>query len=243
MTILVDTPVYHPLVNVCIERLLPLHALDWGEPVARLWVDPPAVVVGRSTPLEENVDLALAGSMGIPIIRRNTGGGAVFHDFGNVNISVVVPTRDRVSPLEVYRVGTRVILEALKRLGLNGWVENHSDVVVDGWKVSGGAAFVSMRYYLFHATLLVKTDHVLVSMITPPRLDLVRKGVYSPAKYRPRSLASMVDGLSMSEALEAVVYGLEEVFGPIRTVGWEDGRGCPAEAWMGVPHFFIREHR
>jgi len=234
MTVLVDTPVYHPRLNVCMDALLPRHALGWGEPAARVWFNPPVIVVGRNTVLEENVNMRLAESLGIPVVRRVTGGGAVFHDYGNLNVSVAVPTEERVSPLYVYKRGTSVVLQALERLGLEGWVENHSDVIVDGWKVSGGAAYVSRKYYLYHGTLLVNTDHEIVSQLTPPRHDLVAKGLYTPSKYRPRSLASLLGGVSWGEAFEALLGAIETVFGVFTGISWEDGRTCPAEHWVGT---------
>ena len=184
-------------------------------PVVILWASRPALVIGRSLGYCEEVDCAAARSAGVPVVRRHTGGGAVFHDEGNLVFSVTTPAGRRLAVDEVYRWGTGFILEALGRLGVRAWVENEGDVVVDGWKVAGSAARSGRGAALYHAVVLVWSDMRLAELLRPP-LWRVEEGLVTPAKYRPRPLSSLA-GLSYSDVecsllgvAEDVLHGLDE---------------------------------
>ena len=192
-----------PHLNLALEEAI-LNHVNRGAlgRVVRVWVNPPSVIIGYMLPPCSEVRCGEAERLGLPVVRRPSGGGAVYHDWGNVNISIFMPERLGVD--EIYGRGTGVLLEALRLLGLEGHVENTSDVVVDGWKVSGSAAVIKSRSSLFHATLLVDADLETLRRVLRPRLEDVAQGKVSPAKYRPNNLASMT-GVSMREAVEALL--------------------------------------
>ncbi len=178
-----------------------------------LWASRPALVIGRSLGYCEEVDCAAARRAGVPVVRRHTGGGAVFHDEGNLVFSVTTPARRRLAVEEVYRWGTGFIVDALSRLGVKAWVENEGDVVVGGWKVAGSAARSGSGAVLYHAVVLVWSDMRLAGLLRPP-LWRVKAGLVTPAKYRPRPL-SVLAGLSYYDVerslLEAVEAGSSEL--------------------------------
>lgn len=191
-----------PLTNLALEEAILHWAYETGDTVYRIWINRPAVVIGVSTDPEEEVDLALAGELGIPVLRRFSGGGAVYHDMGNINISVYWPRRI-MDITWIYREGTGLIRSVLSRLGLESRVENMSDVVVKGYKVSGSSAWIG-RATLFHATLLVDSDIELLRRVTRPRWDLVRSGRVTPAKYNPMNISSFID-IDVDRAVEAIL--------------------------------------
>ncbi len=174
--------------------------------VLLVWRHRPSVVVGRSTRLDLEVDCEAAVRLGIPVMRRKSGGGAVYHDEGNINFSLILPTPSdkRVYPGWIYSVGTLLLRGLIGLLGLESWVENKSDIVVDGWKVSGGAAYISAGKALYHATLLVESNIPLLHMLVKPRLDLVAKGFVTPAKYRPANLSTFDSTLTINKVLRAL---------------------------------------
>ncbi len=178
----------------------------------RIWVNMPSIVIGYSQAPCEEVECGEASRLGIPIIRRVSGGGSVYHDLGNINVSIIMPSKG-LKPLdEVYSEATSIILGALSRLGVRAWVENHSDVVVKGYKVSGTAAALKHRAYLVHSTLLVASNIELLRKLLRPRLDRVARGEVTPAKYNPNNLRDL-EGVSMGEAIEALKAELEDRFG------------------------------
>jgi lipoate-protein ligase A len=207
----------NPPRNLAVEEAL-LRSVCRGSrgTVARVWFNSTSIIIGRTLGYCEEVDCKAAEKLGVGVYRRITGGGAVYHDEGNINVTVIWPSRGRAGVDEVYRRGTGIVLRALEELGLEGWVENVSDVVIEGWKVSGSAAYVSPCASMFHATLLVDADLDAMRALLKPRLDRVARGEVTPAKYNPNNLRDIA-GVSVGEAvrglrkaLEAVLGGLEE---------------------------------
>ena len=192
-----------PPLGLAFEETL----LRKASPTVAVWRHWSSVIVGRSTRLDLEVDCDMARSLGVPVYRRMSGGGAVYHDPGNINISMIIPTQGRAGYREVYRIGLNLVKEILHRLNLHPHVENLTDVVVMGWKVSGSAAYLTGRAALYHATLLVEADIARLHMLVKPRLDLVEKGIVTPAKYRPRNISSIRPNISMDK----VVSTIEEV--------------------------------
>ncbi len=203
-----------PWMNLAIEEALVVKSGEWGVPLARVWIQGPAVVVGYSLPFCSEADCRLARLLGVPVVRRFTGGGAVYHDWGNLNLALAVPRRLGVEAL--LSLGTGAMLEALRLLGVRAWVENEGDIVVGGCKVSGSAAGVKVRSSLYHATLLVDTDSGLVRRLTPGRPERVERGEVTPAKYRPCSLRELGFEASIDGAVRALVTAAERAMGALR---------------------------
>ena len=184
-------------------------ALLRGYPAPRVlvWRHRPVVVAGRSS--REGLDYSCewARALGVPVVRRRSGGGAVFHDEGNINIAIILPGRR--SPGELYSLLHRALGLALTLLGVEHWAENGSDLIArGGFKVSGAAALLAREGSLAHATLLVESMDPLIPLLTPPRLDLVQRGAVTPAKYRPRSLRSLNPSAGLGRTLGALVEAL-----------------------------------
>lgn len=204
----------NPAINIALEEVL-LESVRSGArgPLARIWVNPPSVVIGYSLKPCEEVYCDEVLRLGIPILRRVSGGGAVYHDYGNINVTLVKPTEKLKQVDEVYREITDLILRVLERLGVRGWVENLNDVVVKGFKVSGSSAALRSGGYLVHATLLVSANLELLRRVIRPRIDRVLRGEVTPAKYNPGNLRDIA-GVSLREVLEAIRGAIEDFYGP-----------------------------
>ena len=216
----------NPGWNLAVEEaLLDSVARSLRPGVVRLWINSRAVVIGRGLEPCLEVRCSEASRLGVPVYRRSSGGGAVYHDEGNLNITLVERVPGRIHVEEAYRRGTSLLLGALARLGVRAWVENLSDVVVDGWKVSGGAAHLRKDAYLYHATLLVDADLGVLHRVIRPRLDRVERGEVTPAKYRPRNLGDLA-GVEMPDAISAVLEEATERWGlePTGLMPWEEDR-------------------
>lgn len=146
------------------------HEAAWGEYVREsgqgmllLWRGGlAAVVLGRSQVIEKEVDLAACRHYSVPILRRTSGGGAVLQTEGVLNYSLLLPERNRLSFNAGFRLGTWLVQEALRRLGLESSVQGVSDVTVKGRKVSGNAIARVNRVFLVHGTLLADMDKGLL---------------------------------------------------------------------------------
>jgi lipoate-protein ligase A len=149
------------------ENLARDEALARTEPVTptvRLWRSSPSVVVGRAQVTTAEVDLAACRRLGIPVLRRFTGGGTVYHDPGNLNVTIVLERQDerlraRVHDglAGVYGLVLEPLAAAIHSLGSEVTGDGRG-LWIGGRKVSGAAAWLGARAILVHATLLVDAD-------------------------------------------------------------------------------------
>lgn len=206
---------YEPAAAVALDEVL-LESVKRGqrEELVRIWINGPSAVIGYSLSPCEEVRCEEARRLGIPVVKRASGGGAVYHDFGNINVSVIRLSESTPMIDEIYEEITSIIIESLRELGLFAHVENKNDVVVGEHKVSGSAAAVRGRAYLAHATLLVSTNMEVLKRIIIPRLDRVERGEVTRAKYNPANLRDIA-GVSLSQAMGALYGALERRYGSL----------------------------
>ncbi len=121
------------------------------------------VVVGHGQHVDREVDVVACERDGVPVLRRASGGGTVFHDLGNLNITTVLP--GEVEPLK--SLGP-LMADAVGRLGLDARVGDRG-LFVGGLKLCGFAAFRSREGVLAHSTLLVTTDSRAVGAYLTPQ--------------------------------------------------------------------------
>ena len=157
-----------PRTNLAREEAIARHvAADAAAPtpVLRLWRDAPCAVIGRFQLAAAEVDLAAAAALGAPVLRRFTGGGTVWHDPGNLNVSVVLRPEDAVLAADpslrrlpgLYRLVLAPLAAAVRALGVAAKMTERDIMAPDG-KLSGVAAWLGGRALLVHATLLVDAD-------------------------------------------------------------------------------------
>lgn len=167
----------NPFSNLALEACFCRMAAQTGRPVLYLWQNDPCVVIGCSQNPWLECDLAAMDTDGIALVRRRTGGGAVYHDGGNLNYSFCLPEK-LFSEDRQYRV----VLTALRSLGISVERTGRNDLVADGRKISGSAFLHGSGAALQHGTLLVSSDlSVFARYLTPEREKFAAKGVKSVA--------------------------------------------------------------
>lgn len=142
-----------PAYNLAAEEWLLTHTAD---DVFMLWRNAKAVIVGRNQNTLSQIDEAFVREHGIPVVRRLTGGGAVFHDLGNVNFTFIALGHTG-REIDFGRF-TRPIVEALGAMGVACAFEGRNDLAIDGRKISGNAQHVAKDRVLHHGTLLFAAD-------------------------------------------------------------------------------------
>lgn len=124
------------------------------QPVFRLWRNDASIIVGLHQNAYAEINVEYVRHNNIPVVRRLSGGGAVFHDLGNVNFTFI-DTRDKTEDTAtMFARFTRPILDAMAALGINASLEGRNDLVIDGKKFSGNAVAVYKNRILQHGTLL-----------------------------------------------------------------------------------------
>ncbi len=163
------------------EALLILRGRNRAPDTIRLYVmKPSAVTIGYFQKVSESVNLAYVEEMGIPVVRRITGGGAVLHDEkGEVTYSVITSTSkvpDNI--LESYRMICEGIIRALESFGLEAEFSPVNDVLVEGKKISGSAQARVQDAVLQHGTLMYDTNlENLSRALIVPKEKLISHGV------------------------------------------------------------------
>lgn len=212
--LLYETP-DDPYYNLAFEEAVPRARGCGAVPdTLRIWRNRSAVVIGYFQRAEEEVNLDEAERRGVAVVRRFTGGGAAYHDLGNINYAVSVASKGPVAE-EVKRAFGELVrapVEALRRLGYDASVENVNDIVVAGRKVSGTAATVAWGSTFLHGALLVSASlSTLASVLRVSPKKLMDKGV-SSVKYRVTNLVD-VRPVGTAELVEALASAFAAVLG------------------------------
>lgn len=161
------------------QALLELHARGTIGPVLRLYGwDPSALTIGYSQHWSEDVDQDACARQGVPVVRRTTGGGAVFHD-NEITYSLVAPAAllgENI--LESFRNVSRALVAALRILGLDAEFAPLNDITVNGKKISGNAQVRHKGSILQHGTILLGLDlDKMFSLLRVPDAKLKRKNL------------------------------------------------------------------
>jgi len=121
-----------------------------------IWRNEPSVIIGKHQNTSREINHPFIESINLPVIRRITGGGTVYHDLGNINFSFIYT--DRKGNLVDFRFFTKPVILFLQELGLDASFEGKNNITVNRLKVSGNSAHIFRNKVLHHGTLLFNTD-------------------------------------------------------------------------------------
>ena len=165
----------NPHYNLAVEEYL---FRNEREDVCMLWQNEPTVVIGKNQNAFAEVDLEPLRRNGVHLARRITGGGAVYHDLGNVNFSFI-SAQSGETGLDFAKF-TAPILKALATLGVRADLSGRNDLLLDGQKFSGNAQYSAGGRTLHHGTLLFDADLTALSRyLRPDEGKLASKGIKS----------------------------------------------------------------
>ncbi|MFC5735754.1 lipoate--protein ligase [Cytobacillus gottheilii] len=166
-----------PQINLAIEEYA-LKNLDINETYLLFYINAPSIIIGKNQNTIEEISTEYVEKNGITVVRRLSGGGAVYHDLGNLNFSFI--TKDDGESFHNFRKFTEPVVNALKKLGVNAELSGRNDLTVEGRKISGNAQFSTRGRMFSHGTLMFDSeiDHV-VSSLRVKKDKIESKGIKS----------------------------------------------------------------
>ncbi|KDQ15382.1 hypothetical protein BOTBODRAFT_108526 [Botryobasidium botryosum FD-172 SS1] len=214
-----DPPVYVsasdcPYHNLAFEDWL-FRKTDASVPLLFIYRNAPSVIIGRNQNPWKEINLRALNTLGIPFVRRKSGGGTVYHDLGNTNYSVSVPREsfDRRSNAEL-------VAAAVRALGPPAYVNERHDICVDGYKIClffsslfGSAYKIIGRRAYHHGTMLIsaKLDQ-LGDLLRNTKDTLTTKGVES-VRSPVRNLSHFTPGIAHEAFVGATVREFRKKYG------------------------------
>ncbi len=197
-------PSTNPYYNMAFDEYC-LESLPIDEPVFFLWQNRPAVIVGFNQEVNTEVNLDYLKENGIDLVRRVTGGGAVYHDLENLNYTIVGRSEDLERDYPEY---ASLLAKALQTLGVPATLSGRNDILVEGRKVSGFAKRVCKNRLMVHGTLMYNVDvDVLTNVLNPSTTKLQSKGI---ASVRSR-VANLCEYLPEIPDIQTFSQRLEEI--------------------------------
>ncbi len=155
-----------PTYNLAFEEYA-LMEMNCDEPILLLWQNGPAVIIGKYQNTIEEINYDYIKEHGISVVRRNTGGGAVYHDLGNLNYSFIIPGVESKVDFGTFTVP---VVKALRSQGIDAVQTGRNDILADGKKFSGNAQQFTRGRLLHHGTLMfdVQMDAVSAALRVKP---------------------------------------------------------------------------
>ncbi len=202
----IDNRETDPHRNLALEEYL---FFQKTEEIFMLWQNRSSIIIGKSQNAMAEIDYTYVTKENIPVVRRLSGGGAVYHDLGNLNFTYIV-NRDGFGD---YTGFTKTLRNFLESLGLSAEVSGRNDVLINGRKFSGNAQYSHRGRLLHHGTILIGADmSCLGAALRPDEAKIRSKGVKS-VQSRVVNLSELlpIDAVAFRRAFEAYVLETENV--------------------------------
>ncbi|MDR3190934.1 MAG: lipoate--protein ligase [Lactobacillaceae bacterium] len=141
--------------NIAMDTWM-LRNLKQAEPIFRLWQNDRSIIVGKNQNTFAEINQEYVDEHDIKVVRRMTGGGAVYHDLQNINFTFIVPVAD---PSKVnFKEFVQPMVDALHDIGVPAEINGRNDLLLDGKKISGNAQRYERGYLIHHGTLMFDVD-------------------------------------------------------------------------------------
>lgn len=203
-----------PAENLALEETLLF--IPRREPWLYLWRNRPVVVIGCNQNPYLECSLDELERNGIMLARRLSGGGAVYHDLGNLNYTFLCPE----DQMDIQRQ-TGVLQQALGDLGIVCTFSGRNDLLVGGRKISGQAYYTENGCAYHHGTLLIDVDlERMAQALTPSGLKLKTKSI-SSVRQRVANLREFAPNLTVTAAARALIARFQQEYGAAEIKVWD----------------------
>jgi len=178
------------------------------------YINEPSIIIGRNQNTLEEINQEYVNEKNIHVVRRISGGGAVYHDLNNLNFSFI--TNHGIKSLHNFKKFTAPVIKVLRKMGLNAELKGRNDILIDNKKISGTAQFSTGKRMISHGTLLLDTDlgevvnalNVRMTKIESKGLKSVRSRVANISDF----LKEPIDIMKLRQLLLEGLYEESEPF-------------------------------
>ncbi|AJY75699.1 lipoate--protein ligase [Paenibacillus beijingensis] len=215
--------IHDPSLNLALEEYI-LRKLPEHNDYLLFYINGPSVIIGKNQNTVEEINAEYVEANGIQVVRRLSGGGAVYHDTGNLNFSFI--TKDDGQSFRNYRKFTEPVIKALHSLGVEAELTGRNDIQVGERKISGNAQFATRGRMFTHGTLLFNSniEHVSSALNVNPEkfksksTKSVRSRVANISEFLSESLT--VEQFK-AKLLEAIYNGKDATSYELDEADWE----------------------
>lgn len=173
--------VYDPSWNLAIEYHL-VEEVDLDEPILLFYINKPAIIIGKNQNTRAEINQDYVDEHGIEVVRRKSGGGAVYHDYGNICFCFI--TKDDGQSFRRFEKFTQPVIDALHKMGIkDAELKGRNDLMINDQKFSGNAMYSKGGRMTAHGTLMFDVDlDVTNDALIPKKEKLTSKGIKSVRK-------------------------------------------------------------
>lgn len=198
-----------PRINLAIEEYLLKNMDVERDPFLLFYINEPSIIIGKNQNTAEEINTDYVDSNGIHVVRRLSGGGAVYHDHGNLNYSFI--TVDDGNSFRNFRKFTEPVVRALQSLGVNAELSGRNDLMAEGRKISGNAQFSTRGRMYSHGTLLFDTEvDAVVAALKVSKEKIESKGIKSIRSRVANISEFLKEPMTVEEFRSAILHSIFE---------------------------------
>lgn len=198
-----------PMVNLAIEEYI-LENFGEKDTYLLFYINKPSIIIGRNQNTIEEINTDYVEEKGIKVVRRLSGGGAVYHDEQNLNFSFI--TKDDGESFQNFEKFLKPIIKVLNEMGVPAEAQGRNDMAVEGRKISGNAMFSTKGRMFSHGTLMLDAElEELTKALKVKKEKIESKGIKS-IRSRVANISEYLDEkISMDEFKERILKSIFNV--------------------------------
>ena len=202
----------NPKLNLALEEYA-LRNFDSSTDYLLFYINEPSIIIGRNQNTLEEINKDYIDANGIHVVRRVSGGGAVYHDLGNLNFSFI--TNHDGKSISNFKKFTAPVIRVLNAMGVTAELKGRNDIQVDEKKISGTAQFSTGKRMISHGTLLFDTDMSEVAKALQVKMSKIQSKGHKSVRSRVANISEFLKTpISMGDFKNQLLNGLYEASEP-----------------------------